>query len=304
MKKKDLSFMGPLFVIAFVIAGAFYSTVPEENSNSEEIFNNKTEISETNTLVSDSDFSIHYIDVDQADSILIVNGEDTMLIDAGNNKDGKTVVNYIENLGISQLDYVVGTHPHADHIGGLDDVIDNFDIDKILMPKVQNNTKTFEDVLDSIANKNLKVTAPNVGDTFNLGNADFTILSIENKTDDFNLSSIVLRLDYGDCSYLFCGDAEKENEEKMLNSELNLKTDIIKLGHHGSSTSSSEEFLKAVNPSAAIICCGKDNDYGHPHKETIATLNKLEIPYYRTDLNGTIVVTSDGSNSAIYLSKD
>jgi len=139
MKKRELSSLGSLFVIAVIIIGGLYSNFSEKTTNT-----SKTEIYESNTYIADSDFSIHYIDVDQADSILILSDDTSMLIDAGNNKDGKTVVNYIENLGITKLDYLVGTHPHADHIGGLDDVINNFEIDKLLMPKVQNNTKTFD----------------------------------------------------------------------------------------------------------------------------------------------------------------
>jgi len=251
------------------------------------------------SLLNDN-LEIHYIDVGQADSILITLNGSSMLIDAGNNGDGDDVVAYLKQQNITKLDYLIGTHPHEDHIGGLDDVIDNFDIDTVLMPKTKTNTKTFESVLDSMLAKNLKITTVNIGDTFNLDTATFTVLSVENEsTDNLNTTSIVIRLVYENQSYIFCGDAEIENEEMMLSSNLTLESNVIKIGHHGSYTSSSEEFIKAVNPKTAIISVGTDNTYDHPSKSTIKLLEKYNIEVFRTDLNGTIVITSDGTSNKI-----
>ena len=239
---------------------------------------------------------IDYIDVGQADSILIRNQDKVMLIDAGTNEAGETVVNYLKNLGIAQIDYVIGTHPHEDHIGGLDDVINNFDIGQVYMPKIQTTTKTFKDVLEAIENKNLTVTAPNKGDKVVLGQAtgEFMTDPILDE-DNLNLSSLVLRLEFGNNSFLFMGDAEKENE-KTINWT---KTDVLKVGHHGSSTSTSENFLKQVQPQYAIIMVGKDNTYGLPTEETINRLKNIGSKIYRTDENGTIQLTSDGNTIEI-----
>lgn len=253
----------------------------------------------------DGELRIHYIDVGQADSILLTLNDSAMLIDAGNNDDGDLVVNYLRKQGISSLDYVVGTHPHEDHIGGLDNVIKAFNIKTILMPKVQNTTKTFEDVLDAIDSKGLLITSPNVGDTYGLSTANFTILSCKNEnTKELNSVSIVLRLVFGNQSYIFCGDAEKDNEYDMMNSGLTLKSNVIKVGHHGSTTSSLEKFILAVDPEIAIISVGKDNDYGHPHDKIIKRLDRLGIKTYRTDVSGTIVITSDGNKNTITVEKE
>ena len=251
-------------------------------------------------FVAQEDLLIDYIDVGQADSILIRNQDKVMLIDAGTNEAGETVVNYLENLGITKIDYLIGTHPHEDHIGGLDDVINKFDIGQIYMPKIETTTKTFEDVLEAIENKKLTVIAPNKGDEIVLGQAtgEFMTEPILDK-DNLNVSSLIFRLEFGDNSFLFMGDAEEENEKTISWP----KTDVLKVGHHGSSTSSSEEFLKQVQPQYAIIMVGEDNSYGLPTQEIIDKLNTIGSTIYRTDENGTIQLTSDGNTIEIKTSK-
>lgn len=243
-------------------------------------------------FVAQEDLLIDFIDVGQADSILIRNQDEVMLIDAGTNEAGETVVNYLQNLGITKIDYLIGTHPHEDHIGGLDDVINHFDIGQIYMPKIETTTKTFEDVLDAIETKNLTVTSPNRGDEIELGQAEGEFMTEPILDEDnLNVSSLVLRLEFGNTSYLFMGDAEEENE-KTINWP---KTDVLKVGHHGSSTSSSESFLEQIQPKYAIIMAGKDNSYGLPTQETIDKLNNIGCEMFRTDEDGTIQMTSDGN---------
>ncbi len=244
---------------------------------------------------------IHFLDVGQADSILIQDASgQTMLIDAGNNGDSDLVVSYIRNLGIDHIDVLIGTHPHEDHIGGLDDVIENFDIGKIYMPKVNHSSKTYEDVLMAIKNKGYKITPPQAGSTFDLGNAEYTILSPISKTySDTNNYSITVKLDYGENSFLFMGDAEKMVENEIIKMGYSIQADLIKLGHHGSMYSSSDDFLDKVNPTYAIISVGEGNSYGHPDPEVMTKLEERGIKSYRTDEMGTIVVESDGSQIKI-----
>jgi competence protein ComEC len=238
---------------------------------------------------------VHFLDVGQADCILVQQGADAMLIDAGNNADGPDVVTYLHDHGVNRLDTVIGTHPHEDHIGGLDLVLLSFPVDTLIMPKVAHTTKTFEDVLDAIKAKGLRVTAPVTGQRFRVGDAQCTVLAPRSAHyDDLNDYSVVVRVTFGDTAFLFAGDAEAESENEMLQGGLPLSADVLKVGHHGSATSSTAAFLKAVSPSAAVISVGGDNDYGHPAPATLGRLEDVGARVYRADLTGTIVVHSDG----------
>lgn len=250
----------------------------------------------TSTAVS-GNLKVHYINVGQGDSELIQQGDKNMLIDTGTNASTDTLISYLQSQNIKKIDYLVLTHPHEDHIGGADAVINKFDIGTIYMPKVTTTTKTFEDIITAMKNKNLKATAPNPGDTFKLGEANCEILGpINSNKEDLNTYSIVMKVTFGSNKFMFTGDAQASNEEDMINKGYDLSADVLKVGHHGSHTSTSENFLNKVNPKYAVISCGKNNDYGHPHKETMERLQSKNIPVYRTDESGTIVCTSDGNN--------
>ena len=254
-------------------------------------------IEEEDIPTPEGSMAVHFIDVGQGDSILISmpTGEN-MLIDAGDNDKGEVVVDYLRSQGVERIDYLVGTHPHADHIGGLDDVIDEFDIGEIYMPRVTHTTKTYMDVLEAIDRKGLKIKAARSGLTIPIEGAMAEILAPDSdlKSDNLNDFSIVIRLTYGQTAFLFQGDAEKRTEDSILSSYDNIKTHVIKLGHHGSSTSNTEDYIEAVDPEYAVIMLGADNKYGHPHKEVISLMEDKGITVYRTDLDGTIVAISDG----------
>lgn len=247
---------------------------------------------------------VYYLDVGQADSQLIrLPDGTTVLIDAGDRSSISTIVPYLQQQGVTKIDLLIATHPHADHIGAMANVIRNFEIGKIYMPRVADSqtptTKTYEAMLQAMSDKNLKMTQAKAGMTvYNSNGAKIEFLAPNSdQYDDLNNYSIVTKLTYGNTSFLFMGDAEAESESEILqNSPGSLACDVLKLGHHGSSTSSTDRFLEAVQPRYAVISCGVDNDYGHPHRETVNKMDDFQIITYRTDTQDTILASTDGSN--------
>lgn len=238
---------------------------------------------------------VHFLDVGQGDSTLIKSGEHAMLIDAGENEKGEDVKEYLKSQHVEKLDYIIGTHPDSDHIGGMDVAIDTFDSEKIFMPDLEKDTKTYQEVIDSAKEKSEEIVEPEVGETYELGDAEFTIVSpIGDDYSNSNNYSIGILLEHGENKFLFVGDAEEESEEEMLEHHVDVDADVYKVSHHGSSTGTSEEFLKEISPEYAVISCGEGNSYGHPHAEVLNELRAEGVEVFRTDEQGTIVATSDG----------
>lgn len=236
----------------------------------------------------------HFIDVGQGDACLVeLPGGETLLIDGGGRAAAERLQAYLREQGVERIDHLIATHPHEDHIGGLIGVVEQFEIGKIYMPRVAHNTKTYEEFLEAIKRKGLRITAARAGVTMETGEGVEAVFLAPCRDDykELNDHSAVLKLTYGPVSFLFTGDAELEAEKDMLQSGANLAAQILKAGHHGSSTSSSPAFLEAVQPEVAVISAGKNNSYGHPHREVVERLTSLGVEILRTDLLGDIVIT-------------
>ena len=241
---------------------------------------------------------VDFLNVGQADCALLSTNGHYMVIDGGNNGDADTILSYLEGQGVEKLDAVVGTHPHEDHIGSLDAIINHFDVDAVYMPKIMHTSKTFEDVLDAVANKGLKIKSPSPGDTIDFNGLEIEVLGPQREYKDFNNNSNVLKVNAGETAFLFTGDAEETAEKDILQADYDLQADVLKVGHHGSSTSSSQAFLQAVKPKYAVISVGVGNSYHHPEEEALQRLQSIGAEIYRTDLQGNIVCTTDGKNIA------
>ena len=280
-----------MFILSFLVSGC---ANPASNRAAHEVQNPSP--AETAGLL-----KIHFIDVGQGDAILVQTpAGQNMLVDAGENSQGDVMINYLLSQGVNRLDIVVGTHPHSDHIGGLDTVINRLPVKSIYMPKATNNTESFRDVLTAVKNQGLKISTAKAGVDLPLDGLNCRFIApVKDTYEKLNNYSAVIRLDYGSQSFLLTGDAEAESEAQMLSSGIALKSTVLKVGHHGSSTSTSTKFLKAVAPQYAIIMLGRDNPYNHPHAQTLTKLNKAGVKIYRTDQNGTIVFTTDGKDMQI-----
>lgn len=242
---------------------------------------------------------VHYLDVGQGDSIFIeLPNNETMLIDAAESYQSENIINYLKNLNYQKIDYVIGTHPHTDHIGGLIDIINTFEIGKIYMPKVVSTTKTYESLLMTIKDKNLKINTAKAGTSIiDIDTLKINILAPNNSTyTELNNYSVVTKITYGTTKFLFMGDAEKLSENEIKE---DVTADVIKIGHHGSNTSSSIDFIKKVNAKYGIISVGLNNKYNLPKEETITNWENSGTKIYLTSINGTITAISDGTNIKI-----
>ncbi|WP_243450422.1 ComEC/Rec2 family competence protein [Desulfosporosinus sp. Sb-LF] len=300
---------GIFLALALAIGGCSNNAVPttsppkvEESSKQVSTADSQTATTKDTaptTVAPGQKLRISYIDVGQADSILIQipNGKN-VLIDAGNNGDANTITSYLKKQGVSKLDIVIATHPHEDHIGSMDKVINTFDIGQVIMPRKDSTTQTYKDMITAIQNKGLKITEAKAGLKLELGSEVNALLIAPNSVsyEDVNNYSAVLKLSYGTNTFLFEGDAQEQSENEMVNSGFNLKADVLKVGHHGSHTSSSIAFLAKVQPKYAVISVGQGNSYGHPAQTTIARLTNIGSKVYRTDQSGTIVAEADGTN--------
>lgn len=241
---------------------------------------------------------VHYIDVGQGDSILIQVNNRNLLIDSGPKTDEKRLLSYLSTLYLDKLDYVIATHPHDDHIGNMAEVIKKYDVSKFYAPKVESTTKTFEKMVDALKSKNLKINIIKKGITsIDLGdNTKVSVFSpAKDYYEDLNNYSPIIKIEYGNTSFLFTGDAQSDVEKDVLTSNEDIKADVLKVGHHGSSTSTSINFLNKVNPSISVISVGENNIYNHPSQNTIKHLTENNTTIYRTDKDGTILLCSDGS---------
>lgn len=238
--------------------------------------------------------SVHFLDVGQADCALLVCGGETMLIDGGNVDDGDFVYSYLKSCGISHLDYVISTHAHEDHVGGLTAALNACTAGTVMSPVTEYDSRAFENFAEAVYDQGLSLTMPEPETNFTLGTAEVQVLGPLYEYEETNDTSIVLRVVFGDTSFLFTGDAESEAEHDLVESGQELQSTVLKVGHHGSRSSTEYVFLREVMPEYAVISVGTDNEYGHPTEEVLSRLRDADVTLYRTDMQGTVIAESDG----------
>lgn len=287
MKKRRVQLFSLILFVVFLFSGC-------------EFFAEDTPVQKAEGIL-----SVHIIDVGQADSILLQCNGENLLIDAGNNDDNILVYDYLQKQGVKTLQYAVGTHAHEDHIGGLDYIIEKFTVETLLLPMQEQQTKTYQDVLDAADKKQLSVTRAKSGDSFSLGNCKVEVFGpVREDYKDLNDSSIVLKVTNGENAFLFTGDLSRDGEADIIEQAYDLRADVLKVGHHGSESSSSYVFLREIMPKYAVLSVGENNDYGHPHESVMSRLNDVGAAVYRTDTQGSILIESDGETISFYTQQD
>lgn len=296
---KKIKFLMALILLIFTLVGCDINDIEDVTNLIDQIEDIAKDINTNENIASvDGELQVHFLDVGQGDSIFIIcpNGEN-ILIDGGEKKHGTYIVDYLNNLDVEDIDIVIATHPHSDHIGGLITVFENFNIKSVYTPRVTHTTKTYEEFVLAVQDQNLKFKEVKAGGSLEIEGLETRFLGpVNTYGDDLNNWSAVLKINYKDTSFLFTGDAEVKSEKDIISSGANIESTVLKLGHHGSDTSSSDDFLDKVNPKYAVISAGVDNKYGHPNKSILDKINNKGIKLYRTDLQGSIIAISDGKN--------
>lgn len=299
-RQKTFALLTILLLMCLLLAGCDREAREEKspvNSGYSRPAQSGENANQSSKAVPGEQMKVHFLDVGQADCVVVqLPGGETLMVDAGNRDDSSFIVGYLNDLGVRRIDYLVATHPHEDHIGGMADIVESFQVGQVYMPRVTTNTWSFEHLLQAIRERGLKIKSARAGLTL-LDRDDLKVRFTGPALDSFadlNQASAVLHIRYGDTAFLLAGDADKESEAAMLRSGADLSADVLKVGHHGSHDATSSAFLETVNPDYAVISVGAGNDYGHPHQETLNKLKQFGVQVLRTDLMGTIVFTSDG----------
>lgn len=304
-RKRPLKITGALAAVIVLVLSLLITFVPEAGLPSwSQLFGaaSSGDISEVGTQEG-SPFSVYYIDVGQADCELILCGDSAVLIDAGDVDAFPTIDAFLKSKEVKTIQYFILSHAHADHIGSADEVLENYTVENVILPRyTEENMPTstvYEDVLTALSDFKGRVIAAAPGNTYELPEFRFTVLAPNADYKELNDTSVVIRAVYGETAFLFQGDSEKKSEQAILDLGLDVRADVIKLGHHGSTTSSTETYLQAVSPKFAVISCGENNSYNLPSQTILKRLENMGIDYRRTDLNGTITVHSDGHEISV-----
>lgn len=257
----------------------------------------------------DDKLRVHFLDVGQGDCVYISCGNESMLIDCGEKSEQKDVIRYLNREEVTKLKYVIATHPHSDHMGGMSEIIDKFDVEEIIMPSLTKNaiplTQYFTDFVDTVEKREIPLTTAKIGMSGKVGDAEWRIIS-PTKCDEDNINncSVGIILKHGKNSFCLTGDAEEESEKTMAYSGVTEDVDVFKAAHHGGATSNTELFLTMIRPEIVVISCGADNSYGHPNKDVVKRFESYTDKIYRTDKDGTVVIESDGEELNIFTKED
>lgn len=303
-----------LLLIIFSLTGC-YSSVSDNPINdivSEDKITQEFQPTDDNEEISSSEpetpnsssFEIHYIDVGQADAALVICDGNYMLIDGGNPEDSNLIYTYLKKQNIEKIHTIVCSHAHDDHVGGLPAAVHNFEFENVYAPERENDIDAYNSFKSKITSKGKTILHPKPGDSFELGSSRVEFYGPVYDTTDLNNTSLVLKVIYGETSFLFTGDAEREEEQDILSQNFDLSATVLKVGHHGASTSTSYPFLREIMPEYAVISVGSKNSYGHPTEETLSRLRDADVTVYRTDLNGDIIAKSDGKNITFTMQKN